>query len=149
MDKSKIKTSISINSGTVGYILLCGILIAVTSMIIVFSNVNKTSNQSANSKSNQTITEQVSGDKQVINLLAQIGYSPKNQEAKSGVDSVLKIETNKTFDCSSAISIPSLKFRKNLPSTGVAEVNIPAQKPGTKINGTCSMGMFSFSITFI
>lgn len=87
-------------------------------------------------------------NQQIITLEAKGGFSPTTSIAKAGIPSVLQISTNGTYDCSSAISIPSLGYRKNLPATGVANVEIPAQEAGTTINGTCSMGMYSFSISF-
>lgn len=87
-------------------------------------------------------------DQQIIAVEAKGGFSPAISTAKAGMPSVLQISTNGTYDCSSAVSIPSLGYRENLPATGVASIEIPAQQSGTTINGTCSMGMYSFSIAF-
>lgn len=86
--------------------------------------------------------------KQVISILAKGGYWPKTISAKAGVDTTLRINTQNTFDCSSFINIPTLGIRDALQPSGVKEIAIAPQSPGSVINGTCSMGMYSFSIRF-
>lgn len=99
--------------------------------------------------------EQSSGDVvreengvQIISVLARGGYSPGEIVAKAGVPTRLDVATKGTYDCSSALVIPSLDYQKFLPSTGVTSIDIPAQSSGAKINGLCSMGMYSFEIVF-
>jgi hypothetical protein len=58
------------------------------------------------------------------------------------------MKTNGTFDCSSGVTIPSLGIRQTLPSTGETDVEIPAQKSGTSLEGVCVMGMYHFTINF-
>lgn len=89
------------------------------------------------------------GEKQVIEIDAKGGYSPKLTTAKAGVPTVLRIKTNGTYDCSSAIAIPSIGFRKNLDATGVTEVNVPIQMAQGTLEGVCSMGMYGFSVRFL
>jgi hypothetical protein len=62
---------------------------------------------------------------------------------------VLRIYTNRTYDCSRAFLIPELRVRKLLPQRGVVEIPIPAREKGTSLFGTCSMGMYTFTIEFI
>lgn len=88
------------------------------------------------------------GDTQVVAITAKGGYSPRVSLAQAGVPTILALTTNGTFDCSLALTIPSVGFRKNLPSSGTEEVVIPPQKPGTKFQGVCAMGMYSFEVRF-
>ncbi len=90
----------------------------------------------------------VASGQQIIALDAKGGYSPAMTTAAAGVPSILQITTAGTFDCSSAISIPSLGYRANLPPSGTTDIEIPAQPAGTTLNGTCSMGMYNFAIAF-
>jgi plastocyanin domain-containing protein len=60
----------------------------------------------------------------------------------------IKMETEGTFDCSSAISIPSLGYRANLPASGETSIDVPAQQAGTNMRGLCAMGMYNFQIQF-
>jgi plastocyanin domain-containing protein len=89
------------------------------------------------------------GEKQVIEIDAKGGYSPKVTSAKAGVPTVLRLKTNGTYDCSASVSIPSIGFRKNLEATDVTDVEIPAHIAQGTIEGTCSMGMYNFSVRFM
>lgn len=89
------------------------------------------------------------GEKQVIEIDAKGGYSPKLTTAKAGVPTVLRLKTNGTYDCSSAVTIPSIGFRKNLDATGVTEVEVPAHIAQGTLEGVCSMGMYNFSVRFM
>jgi plastocyanin domain-containing protein len=85
---------------------------------------------------------------QVIEIAAKNGYSPMSSVARAGVPTVLKITTSSTFDCSSTVVIPELRYHVRLPMTGTTEVPIPARAADTKLTGTCGMGMYSFEIKF-
>jgi plastocyanin domain-containing protein len=86
--------------------------------------------------------------KQIIEIHAKGGYSPKSTLAKAGVPTVLKVTTSGTFDCSSALTVPSLSYRGNLPATGETLIDVPPQEAGAVVRGVCSMGMYSFTVTF-
>lgn len=85
---------------------------------------------------------------QIIDLTAKGGFSPTMTSAAAGVPSVLRVATNGTYDCSSAITIPSLGYSANLPPSGTTNIEIPPQLAGTTLQGTCSMGMYNFAIAF-
>ena len=85
---------------------------------------------------------------QVVNINAKGGFFPRTSLAKAGVETVLKINTSGTFDCSSVVRIPSLGVSKNLPATGVTEISLGKQSAGD-LYGTCGMGMYPFTIKFI
>ncbi len=87
--------------------------------------------------------------KQVITINAKGGYSPQATTAQAEVPTILKIDTQGTFDCSSALTIPSLGIRQNLPPSGETEVAIGPQKAGTTLHAVCAMGMYNFSVTFL
>lgn len=85
---------------------------------------------------------------QVVKITAKGGYAPSDSVAKADVKTVLHVVTRGTFDCSSALVIPAIGYRANLPPTGVTKIEIPPQKPGTVLQGMCSMGMYNFAINF-
>ncbi len=85
---------------------------------------------------------------QVIAIRAKGGYSPTVTSAKASMPTVLRVQTEGTYDCSSAIRIPSLGYSKTLEATGVVDVSIPPQKAGSTLQGVCAMGMYSFQIQF-
>jgi len=86
--------------------------------------------------------------KQLISITAKAGFKPNSFTAESNKPTTLRVTTKNTFDCSSSISIPSLGISKTLPMTGVTDIELPAQAAGTKLLGTCSMGMYSFTINY-
>lgn len=86
--------------------------------------------------------------KQVITITARGGYTPKTSAAKAGVPTIIRVVTDNTFDCSSSISIPGIGYRNNLPRTGTTDIEVPAQAAGTRLQGTCSMGMYGFTVDF-
>ena len=90
---------------------------------------------------------QVIDGRQVVDLRARGGYTPRKSVAKAGMPTVLKIETSGTFDCSSSIRVPSLNISKNLPSTGSTEIDLGTPKLGL-LRGSCGMGMYPFEIDF-
>jgi len=112
---------------------------------ILFSDNKNNSNSGV-----QQIADNVSmvDGKQVITINAKGGYSPKITTAKAGIPTIIKMNTRGTFDCSSAIMIPSLNYRNNLPPSGETLIDVPTQNAGTTLQGLCSMGMYNFSINF-
>lgn len=85
---------------------------------------------------------------QIIEIDAKGGYSPQKTIAKANMPTVIKMKTKGTFDCSSALVIPSIGYRANLPPSGETRIDVPPQKEGVTMQGVCSMGMYNFSITF-
>lgn len=82
---------------------------------------------------------------QIITLSAKGGYQPKRSVAVAGLPTILRVNTNGTFDCSSALRIPSLKVSENLPMNGTTDIKLGTLSAGI-IPGNCSMGMYPFEI---
>lgn len=118
------------------------ILILIGAIFVVSQKSN--TNSMTTGSSNASI---INGT-QTVEITAKGGYSPQNITAKANTPTVLNVTTNGTFDCSSALNIPSLGFRKNLPSSGVTQINVPPQPAGTSIKGICAMGMYHFAVNF-
>ncbi len=86
-------------------------------------------------------------DKQIITINAKGGYHPRKSIAKAGIPTVIRFNTQGTFDCSSAMRIPSMNISKVLPQTGSTDLDIGTQKVAT-LQGTCGMGMYPFEVEF-
>ncbi len=95
--------------------------------------------------SNNVSTE---NSKQVIEITAKGGYAPRISTAKANTPTILRVKTSSTFDCSSALRIPSIGYSKNLPPSGTTDIELPAQAAGTTLKALCSMGMYNFSVQF-
>jgi len=85
--------------------------------------------------------------KQIIEIRAKGGYQPRKSLAQAGIPTVLRFDTNGTFDCSSVVRIPSLGISKVLPLSGSTDIDIGNPKL-TLLQGTCGMGMYPFEIDF-
>lgn len=86
--------------------------------------------------------------KQIVTISAKGGYSPRVTEVKADMPTLLRVRTQGTFDCSSVLAIPSMNYQKNLPPSGVTEIEIPPQEAGSTFEGMCGMGMYQFEIAF-
>ena len=84
---------------------------------------------------------------QIVEIRAKGGYFPRKSVAQAGVPTVVRFVTNGTFDCSSAVRIPSLDIRTNLPPSGSTDVNLGTVEMSV-LEVTCAMGMYSFEIEF-
>lgn len=85
--------------------------------------------------------------KQIIEIRAKGGYRPTHSVAKAGIATILRINTNGTFDCSSSVRIPSMNISQNLPLSGTTDIDLGIPKV-TTLDGTCGMGMYPFDIKF-
>ena len=122
------------------------IIISILAVAVVAGGAMLVISGASNSSSQTVDNVSMVGGKQIITISAKGGYSPRLTNAKAGVPTVIKMNTQGTFDCSSAIVIPSLGYRSNLPPSGETLIDVPPQNAGTALQGLCSMGMYSFSI---
>jgi len=93
------------------------------------------------------VNKNENSEKQIIEITAKGGYNPRVSTAKAGIPTILRINTNGTFDCSSSIRIPSLGISKYLPQSGVTDIDLGINQTGT-LYGSCGMGMYPFQINF-
>ena|SRR3989338_7987359 len=121
-------------------IIVAGLLIG-GAILLVSSGKTSESNTRADNVS-------VVNGKQIIEIGAKGRYAPKVSTAKADIPTILRVQTSGTFDCSSALTIPSIGYRANLPPSGVTEIEIPAQKSGATLQGLCAMGMYNFKVQF-
>lgn len=96
----------------------------------------------------QTDSSQLSGEDGLLLYVQNGGYFPTTLKAPAGQDLTLNLVTDKTYSCARDFVIPKLNFYQLLPDTGTVQVNIPAQKAGTTMFFTCSMGMYTGQIIF-
>lgn len=85
--------------------------------------------------------------KQIIEIQAKGGYQPRKSIAKAGIPTILRFNTNGTFDCSASIRIPSMNISQGLPQTGSTDIDIGSPQVAL-LQGTCGMGMNPFEVEF-
>lgn len=85
--------------------------------------------------------------KQIIEIRAKGNFTPNKTVAKAGVPTILRFDTQGTFDCTSVVRIPSMDITKNLPPSGSTDIDLGTPAMAT-LQGTCGMGMYPFEIEF-
>lgn len=128
---------------TVISIIITIIIIFGTILIVKTQNKNSGQNNKADSINNVSIVD----GKQIVKISAKGGYQPRKSVAKAGIPTIIRFDTRGTFDCSSAVRIPSMNISKNLPQTGITDIDIGSQQT-SDLQGTCGMGMYPFEIEF-
>ena len=129
------------------WMILAAVLVMAAG-IVAWHNHTQLSAPVATSPAGAQSAASVTDGKQLIEVAVKEGYNPRAVEAKAGVPVVLKMKTEGTYDCSATFMIPELGVRAQMPSSGVTDIDIPAQKAGTNLVGTCGMGMYSLEIKF-
>jgi sulfite exporter TauE/SafE len=76
------------------------------------------------------------------------GYFPNILHLPANQPVTIEWVTNNTQTCARSVVIPALDYQNILPVTGRIELDIPAQKSGTIIRYTCSMGMYPSQLIF-
>lgn len=130
-------------------LIFISILIAGTLIIGALAFNGSDNGQTADIPKAQAKNVSVVDGKQIIEIdVLGGGYSPRVSTAKANMPTVLRMNTSGFFSCAAALSLPSIKYRENLPLTGVTDIEIPPQPAGSKFQGLCAMGMYSFVINF-
>ena len=85
--------------------------------------------------------------KQGIEIKAKGGYQPRVSFAKAGIPTIIRFDTEGTFDCSSSVRIAGMDILRLLPRSGTTDIDIGVQEANT-LQGSCGMGMYPFEIEF-
>jgi plastocyanin domain-containing protein len=113
---------------------------------IIFFGGTQNGTETTSTQSEQNI--EIRDGVQYITIDAKGGYSPRVSSAQADIPTKLIVKTNGTYDCSSALVIRSVGYQKILPQTGEEIIDIGTSKAGSSVQGTCSMGMYSFVVNF-
>ena len=129
--------------------IIISILLAVLIIVGAMYFSSKLSSQRTDKNTEEQIVNNVSIDdgKQIIEIKAKGGFNPIHSVARAGIPTILRVDTDGTFDCSSTVRIPSMNISQNLPMSGTTDIDIGIQKAGL-FQGTCGMGMYPFDVRF-
>jgi plastocyanin domain-containing protein len=127
------------------FILVLIIVIIIIGFLLFSAPVKTDKNQLDDSPIVNNVS--INDGKQIIEIRAKDGFTPRKSIAKADLPTVLRFDTNGTFDCSSVVRIPELDITRNLPQSGVTDIDLGNPKVGV-LNGTCGMGMYPFEINF-
>ena len=123
--------------------ILCAAALIVGAILISQRGSSGAPGAAASAGSNVSIVD----GKQIIEIQARGGYQPRASSAKAGLPTIVRFETNGTFDCSASVRFPSLGISKFLPQTGATDIDIGTSTVST-LHGSCGMGMYPFEIDF-
>ncbi len=129
-------------------IILAIIFISVILLASCKTALPDTIDSAAESNTGNSGNVYISGDIQAIEVTANGGYFPEELNAKAGIESVLIIKSDNAYGCERSFRIPALGVNETLPINGITEVELGTQEKGTRLLGTCSMGMYTFEIIF-
>lgn len=113
---------------------------------IIFLTGSNNSAETTSLQSGQNI--EIRDGVQYITIEAKGGYFPRVSSAQAGIPTTLIVKTSGTYDCSAALVIRSVGYKKILPQNGEEIIDIGTPQTGTSMQGTCSMGMYNFTINF-
>lgn len=122
-------------------IIVSGLVVAIS---IIFVGSFKLNSNSSASVLNSEMIEGI----QYVKIKAKAGYTPEISSAEGGLPTKLIVTTEESFDCSAALIIRSIDYKKILPQTGEEIIDLGTPKEGDSIEGVCSMGMYSFVVNF-
>lgn len=112
--------------------------------IFLFKNKNP---ETKNTDITKTSNVSLANGFQIIEIKAKGGYLPRTSVAQAGLPTILRFNTNGTFDCSASVRIPNFNISQSLPISGITDIELPSSNFGT-LKGTCGMGMYPFEIVF-
>lgn len=124
--------------------LIILVLVFIGGIILLTRDGSKPETTTTEPSTNVTMV----GDRQIVEITAKGGYSPRVTIAQANIPTIIRVITDGTYDCSAALTIPSIKSRTFLPPSGETDITIAAHAPGDTIQGVCTMGMYSFRINF-
>lgn len=123
------------------------LLSVLASVVIIGGAIYFTQSPAPANVGGEGINVSIVDGKQIIEISAKGGYSPIRSTAKANIPTILRVRTSGTFDCSSAVRIPSMGISKNLPPSGTTDIDLGNPKVSV-LDGTCGMGMYPFQIDF-
>lgn len=129
-------------------ILAGAILLSAYIIFPKLNNSTKTNNWNNSNFPKSSIKKVDGGETQILEITARGGYEPSTIEAKANVNTILRVKTLNTFDCSAAFSIPKYDISKILPNNGVTDFEIGSHASGERLDAMCSMGMYRLTINF-
>ena len=129
-------------------VLVLGLLSVDSGLTLMGSPFSVTNMMEAARSEPQPAVVPVSSDGMILLNALNNGYSPRQLRAPANRALTLNVVTEGVYSCSRAFVIPSLGVETLLPASGVVPIAIPPQPPGTVMQFTCSMGMYTGVIFF-
>lgn len=131
------------------YTILIILSLITVGMLLFFAINSSNGKQNSDVKAGTTNTVVEENGKQIINVTSTSGgYFPQEVSAIANKETVLRLESKNSYGCERSFRIPSLNITEILPQEGITEIELGKPEKGEKILGSCSMGMYTFTIKF-
>ncbi len=125
--------------------LIISILLSISLIGLTLIFINNKSKVLGDTQSVVTFENEI----QIVNVKATSkGYFPQKIEAKANTPTILRMESENSYGCERSFRIPSLNIIEVLPQEGSTDIDLGSPANGENILGSCSMGMYTFTITF-
>jgi len=136
------------SSGSSDKKFLIIILVITVGLLGIFVLATGSGQQADVQGASSNVTTAADGSQTVTVNVDSYGYSPRTLTAKAGVATTLLMSAKNAYGCEVSFTVPKMGIRTTLPSTGDTKFDLGSQPAGTKLTGTCTMGMYSFTINF-
>ena len=124
---------------------LIALIVLIFGGYLIIQRINFVQKTQAPAVTSSASNVSIRDGRQIVEINAKDGYTPKVSTVKAGMPTVLRFNTKGTFDCSSQVSIPSMNISQALPPSGITEVALGTLEEGV-LQGMCGMGMYPFQI---
>lgn len=109
---------------------------------------NDVSSKSVKSES-KTTNITIEDEKQIVSIISTAGgYSPSKTVAQANMPTILRMNSQNSYGCERSFRIPKMNINEILPTEGTTDIDLGTPEKGEEIFGSCSMGMYTFTISF-
>lgn len=127
--------------------LVLSVVISIVLVAFAISSINDKGDDEVKSETSTAVSRE--GDIQIISVTATNGgYYPKKIDAEANIPTLLRVDSKNSYGCERSFRIPKLNITEILPQQGTTEIDLGTPKEGESILGSCSMGMYTFTIKF-
>ena len=128
-------------------LLIISFITVATLIFFAFSSSNGKQESNVKAEITNSVTEE--NGKQIINVTSTSGgYFPQQISAIAGKETILRLESKNSYGCERSFRIPKLNITEILPQDGITDIDLGKPEKGEKLLGSCSMGMYTFTIKF-
>ncbi len=127
----------------VGSLFLVGIIIW---LAILSPNISQ--EKEVKAQKDESVVRMEDGIQVIYITSTNGGYSPRTVTADANIQTILRMSSENSYGCERSFRIPSMNINEILPTQGTTEIDLGTPEKGEDIFGSCSMGMYTFTITF-
>jgi plastocyanin domain-containing protein len=128
---------------TVASLLLVGVIIW-----LAISSPNISQEKEVKAQKDENVVRMEDGIQVIYITSTTGGYSPRTVTADANIQTILRMSSENSYGCERSFRIPSMNINEVLPAEGETDFDLGTPKNGEEVFGSCSMGMYTFTINF-